>query len=44
MERGGAYRVLVGKWEGKRPFARPRCRWKDNIKPDPEEIGREVYN
>jgi hypothetical protein len=31
-ERGGAYRVLVGKPEGKRPFRKPRCRWEDNIK------------
>jgi hypothetical protein len=28
----GVYRVLVGKPEGKRPLARPRCRWEDNIK------------
>jgi hypothetical protein len=26
-----AYRVLVGKPEGKRPLGRPRCRWMDNI-------------
>jgi hypothetical protein len=26
-ERRGAYRVLVGKTEGKRPFGRPRLRW-----------------
>jgi len=25
-ERSGAYRVLVGKPEGKKPFGRPRCR------------------
>jgi hypothetical protein len=29
---GGAYRVLVRKPEGKRPIARPRYKWKDNIK------------
>jgi len=28
-ERRGAYRVLVGKPEGKRPFGRPRHRWED---------------
>jgi len=28
----GVYRVLVGKPEGKRPFARPRRRSDDNIK------------
>ena len=27
-------RVLVGKAEGKRPLARPRHRWEDNIKMD----------
>jgi hypothetical protein len=31
-ERKGAYRVLVGKPERKRPIARPKHRWKDNIK------------
>jgi hypothetical protein len=25
--RGNAYRILVGKPEGKRPLGRPRCRW-----------------
>jgi hypothetical protein len=33
------YRVLVGKLEGKRPFGRLRCRWKDNIKADLQEVG-----
>jgi hypothetical protein len=28
------YRVLVGKPEGKRPFEKPRRRWKDGIKTD----------
>jgi hypothetical protein len=27
-----AYRILVGKSEGKRPLGRPRRRWVDNIK------------
>ena len=31
-ERRGAYRVLVGETEGKRPFARPRRRCEENIK------------
>jgi len=31
-ERRAAYRVLVGKSGGMRPFARPRPRWEDNIK------------
>jgi hypothetical protein len=29
---GGAYRVLVGRPEGKRPLGRPRRRCEDNIK------------
>jgi hypothetical protein len=33
-----AYRILVGKPEGKRPLGRPRCRWVDNIKMDHREI------
>jgi hypothetical protein len=31
-ERRGAYKVLVGRPEGRRPLGRPRCRWKDNVK------------
>jgi hypothetical protein len=31
-EGGGAYRVLVGRPEGRRPLGRPRRRWEDNIK------------
>jgi hypothetical protein len=34
-----AYRMLVGKPEGKRPLGRPRRRWVDNIKMDRREIG-----
>ena len=30
-EERGAYRVLMGKPEGKRPLGRPRRRWVDNI-------------
>jgi hypothetical protein len=26
-EKRNAYRLLVGKPEGKRPLGRPRCRW-----------------
>jgi len=37
--RGGAYRVLVGRPEGKRPLGRPRRRWEDNIKMDLQEVG-----
>jgi len=31
-ERRGAYKVLVGKHEGKKLFGRPRLQWMDNIK------------
>ncbi|KAJ4451051.1 hypothetical protein ANN_02487 [Periplaneta americana] len=34
-----AYRVLVGRPEGKRPLGRPRRRWEDNIKMDFREVG-----
>jgi hypothetical protein len=34
-----AYRILVGKPEGKRPLGRPRRRWVDNIKIDLRELG-----
>jgi hypothetical protein len=37
--RRGAYRVLVGKPEGKRTLGRPRHRWEDNIKMYLEEVG-----
>jgi len=33
------HRVLVGKPEGKRPLGRPRRRWEDNIKMDPQGVG-----
>ena len=38
-EEKGAYRVLVGKPEGKRPLGRPRRRWVDNIRMDLQEVG-----
>jgi hypothetical protein len=37
-ERRNAYRILVGKPEGKRPLGRPRRRWVDNIKMDLGEV------
>ena len=43
-ERRGAYRVLVGKCEGKRPLGRLRRRWEDNIKVDLKEIVRAAWN
>ena len=33
-----AYRVFMEKREGKRPLARPRRRWEDNIKMELQEI------
>jgi hypothetical protein len=38
-EKSSAYRVLVGKPEGKRPLRRPRRKREDNIKIDLKEIG-----
>jgi hypothetical protein len=38
-EKRNAYRILVGKPEGKRPLGRPRRRWVDNIKIDLRELG-----
>jgi hypothetical protein len=40
-EKRNAYRILVGKPEGKRPLGRPRRMWVDNIKMDLREIGWE---
>ena len=34
-DRRGAYRTLLGKPEGKRPFVR----WEDNFKMDLQEVG-----
>ena len=34
-----AYRVLVGKPEGKRCLGRPRRRWENDIKMDLREVG-----
>jgi uncharacterized short protein YbdD (DUF466 family) len=33
-----AYKLLVGKPDGKRPLERHRRKWEDNIKMDLEEI------
>jgi hypothetical protein len=38
-KRKEAYRVLVGKPEGKRPLGRPRRRCENNIKMDLQEVG-----
>jgi len=38
-DRRGAYRVLVGKSEGKKPIGRCRRRWEDNSRMDPQKVG-----
>jgi hypothetical protein len=38
-EKRGAYRILVGRPEGRGPLERPRRRWEDNIKMDLQEVG-----
>jgi hypothetical protein len=38
-EKRNAYRILVGKPEGKRPLERPRLKWANNSKMDLGEIG-----
>jgi hypothetical protein len=37
-EKKNAYRILVGKPEGKKPVGRPTRRWLENIKTDLKEI------
>jgi hypothetical protein len=43
-EKRNAYRLLVGKPEGKRPLGRPRRRWVDNIRMDLGEVGWSVVD
>jgi hypothetical protein len=38
-EKRNAYRILVGKPEGKRPLEKTRRRWVDNIKMDLTKVG-----
>jgi hypothetical protein len=38
-EKRNAYRILVGKPEGKGPLGRPRRMWVDSIKIDLRKIG-----
>jgi hypothetical protein len=40
----GAYRVLIGRLEGKRPLGIPSHRWEDNIKIDLGEMGIDGAN
>jgi hypothetical protein len=39
MGEKNAYRLLVGKPEGRGPLGRPRRRWVDNIRMDLVEVG-----
>jgi hypothetical protein len=43
-EKRNAYRILVGKPEGKRPLGRARRKWVNNIKMDLREIGLDGMN
>jgi hypothetical protein len=38
-EKRNAYRLLVGKPEGRRPLGIPRRRWLDNVRMDLVEVG-----
>jgi hypothetical protein len=38
-EKRNAYRLFLGKPQGKRPLGRPRCRWLDSIGMDLLEVG-----
>jgi hypothetical protein len=38
-EKRDAYRILVGKKDGRRPLGRPRRMWVDNIKMDLKRDG-----
>jgi hypothetical protein len=38
-EKTDSHRILVGRPEGRRPLARPRRRWEDNIKMDLQDVG-----
>lgn len=39
-----AYRMLVGKSEGRRPIRRQSCGWEVNIKMNLKEIGHQVVD
>jgi hypothetical protein len=43
-EKRTAYRILVGKPEGKRPLGISRRRWVDSMKMDVREIGCDVVD
>jgi hypothetical protein len=39
VEKRNAYRILMGKPDGKRTLGTPICRWVDDIKMDLRQIG-----
>jgi hypothetical protein len=43
VEMRKAYKILVGKPEGKRPHGRPKCRWEDNIEMGLKEWSGKVW-
>jgi hypothetical protein len=43
-EMRNAYKILVGKPDGKGPLEIRRCIWEDNIRMDVKEIGCEGVN
>jgi hypothetical protein len=43
-EKRNAYKILVGKLEGKMPLGRFRHSWEDNIKTDFRGLGRGWYD
>ena len=43
-ESRSAFKILIGKPTGKRPLGRPRRRWEDNFRMDPEEISINAGN
>jgi S-ribosylhomocysteine lyase LuxS involved in autoinducer biosynthesis len=42
-ERRGAYMVLVGKTEGKRPLGKWKHRWEDNNKMNLQKVGQGAW-
>jgi hypothetical protein len=39
-----AYKILVGKSEGRRPLGRPSCRQEENIRMDHRDVGWECVD
>jgi hypothetical protein len=44
IEKSNAFKVLLGKPEGKKPLGRPKHRWEDNIKMYLQEIRYNCVN